>query len=392
VAKYLLGLLSFLLCLSTAQNVDSASLLEALEFVTADTSYIYFTDWERLKDYQGVAELSGQDTLGQRTEFYQSLVKDQATASVHGANSAVAYDHTELWGWDTVDLRWELNVTTEGPSVYVLALRKDFELKPLKGLLEAREYAKTSLQGADLYHHELDFEADWVLGELSIFNIAIMPDQKILVLSSSLESVQTVLAAYGRALSANRDLYTRAVKPLGKVASAILTLGTLCSDLSFAALVQPLLERGVSREVIDEMSEGLESSALHPYLAFALGYRYENSQPLGVMVMTYSDAALAQADLELRRMAATEGLSLQTNLPYREAVFELQEAQVEDTSVLLELRPINNQPRRLFDMVYARDGHALAFFPGMTQPAWTPDGKLVMVGSLTRLVKKMVFL
>jgi Tol biopolymer transport system component len=32
-------------------------------------------------------------------------------------------------------------------------------------------------------------------------------------------------------------------------------------------------------------------------------------------------------------------------------------------------------------MVKARAGNTLAFFPGMTQPAWTPDGRLVMVGS-----------
>ncbi len=32
-------------------------------------------------------------------------------------------------------------------------------------------------------------------------------------------------------------------------------------------------------------------------------------------------------------------------------------------------------------VVKARDGRTLAFFPGMTQPAWTPDNRLVMVGS-----------
>jgi hypothetical protein len=32
-------------------------------------------------------------------------------------------------------------------------------------------------------------------------------------------------------------------------------------------------------------------------------------------------------------------------------------------------------------MVKARDGRTLAFFPGMTHPTWTPDNRLVMVGS-----------
>jgi WD40-like Beta Propeller Repeat len=32
-------------------------------------------------------------------------------------------------------------------------------------------------------------------------------------------------------------------------------------------------------------------------------------------------------------------------------------------------------------IVRARDGRTLAFFPGMTQPTWTPDNRLVMVGS-----------
>jgi hypothetical protein len=57
-----------------AQNADSASLLEALEFVTSDTKYVSFTNWELIKTYEGVAELSGQDAFDKRSEFYNSLL------------------------------------------------------------------------------------------------------------------------------------------------------------------------------------------------------------------------------------------------------------------------------------------------------------------------------
>ncbi len=354
MAKYILVLLIFSLCVSTAQSTGSTSLLEALEFVTTDTDYISFTNWEQLKTYEGLANLSSQNSLEERRAFYQSLLEAQAAASAHGVSSILAFDHAEMWGWDTLDLRWEITLQVDGPPVYVLALQKDFDTTRLENLLVNRNYQKTTVEDVDLYSHKLEF-ADWVLGELSILNIAILRNKNMLVLSSAPESVQAVLTADGHEPSLKQDLYRRALNPLGDVASAILTLGTWCSELSFEGIKQTFLEQGMSEEAIDKIQEQIGSSPFHPYVSFALGYRYEDDQPLGVVVMDYADAPTAQADLEARRMEAEEGLSLRVNLPYRAAVFEVQEARVEDTVLVLELLPFNSQPKRLFEMVYTRD-------------------------------------
>lgn len=349
MAKYLAIISGFTFCLVIAQ--PSVPLLEVLEFATLDTEYIYFTNWELIKTYEGVPSLSGQDSLEKRLKLYKSMLDRQAAASAHGLDVA-SYDLTKLWGWDSVDLRWEAFLVQDSPPVYVLALRKNFDKMSLEKLLKERNYQKIRFKAYDLYSRKLDFKADWVLGELTLFNLAILQN-KILVLSSSLESIQKVLSTYKQ--NQNTSIYQRVLEPLGEVAAAILSPGALCSDLSFANMVEYWLNQGVSEDVIEAMKEQMESSSLHPYLSFALGYRYENNRPLGMVVIDYGDELLAQVDLEKRRLAASEGMSLLANLPYQDIAFELEEARVEDTAVVLEMRPFNDQPRRLFELLYTRD-------------------------------------
>lgn len=64
---------------------------------------------------------------------------------------------------------------------------------------------------------------------------------------------------------------------------------------------------------------------------------------------------VAAADLPGRRRLAEKGVSSRTHQPYARAVFAVVDATVDDSVVSLDVNPVDDQPRRLFQMVYARD-------------------------------------
>jgi hypothetical protein len=46
---------------------------------------------------------------------------------------------------------------------------------------------------------------------------------------------------------------------------------------------------------------------------------------------------------------------MMTSKPYRETNFVLADATIAGSSVVLSVRPVDDRPRRLFDMVYRQD-------------------------------------
>jgi hypothetical protein len=94
---------------------------------------------------------------------------------------------------------------------------------------------------------------------------------------------------------------------------------------------------------------------LHPWTALGIAYARPDWQPAGRIAMGFLDPAHAEADLEPRSTMARDGISLAAARPYAEAVFTLDDARVEDTTLILDVSPAGDMPRRLFQMVQARD-------------------------------------
>jgi len=95
----------------------------------------------------------------------------------------------------------------------------------------------------------------------------------------------------------------------------------------------------------------------------AIGYRYEDDQPVGMIGIYYSSAGSAENDLERRRLWAEEGTSFRVNVPIREAYFTVEDAYVKGSVLMLVVRPVNDMPRRLYHMVSSRD-MVFALCPG----------------------------
>jgi hypothetical protein len=344
---------------------EAGHLEQALAMVPADSSRIYFTDWELIKAYEGFPELSSERPMDERMSFMKAFIGDVATGAPprqavlpgYGYNRFLI--HAETWSWDSTDLVWEVSLERgSAPPAYVLQLRDDFDFGPLLELFEERGYGRSERQGVTVFSHDMDLEQEWVRkSEFGILNTAVMVDERRLVLSSALEGVQAIVDVIeGGARSLAEDPAAAATaERLGEVAAAYLSAGpTAC--MSSGDPLQAWSDQGMGEEQLAQMRELMEEvPPVHFYSGLGLGYRYEKERPLGLVVMHYPRTEEAEGDLETRRRLAEEGSSLAFEGTLREAVFTLEGAAVEGSDLVLRVRPVDDMPRRLFEMVFQRD-------------------------------------
>lgn len=335
-------------------------LADVLQFVPADIREpsVFFTDWAQIKTLIGLEEVTSESPFELRFELVQRIHQDQAAASAYGLSHF--RQHADSWGWDTSDLDWEANIVSYdiGP-VYILKLREDFDFAPVTQRFEARGFVQTESYGALIYTHELDPQADWVrTTELSIHATAYIEEDNLLILSSYLGSVKALLAAYAgevASLSGN-PFAVSAVEHFGEPASASLLLGVgQCLGFTESPLLN-LLGTMPDEEKIAQLKAEFEArELLVPYRVFSVGYDYENDRPIGTIVFEYDTSELAEIDLQARCVLAEEGLSAHYDASIAESYFSVLNCDVQDSAIILEVTPVNDQPNRLFRMILYRD-------------------------------------
>jgi hypothetical protein len=316
------------------------SLAQAMAMMPADVRRFGFTNWTLIKQYERAEELTSRDSVEKRITFFRSLLHGQTTPHL---TDIISFDlHAETWGWDGTDLLWEASALHDGPPIRVLRLRDDFDFAPLEARFEQRGFDLSEYRGVPIYSHELQVGMDWyVPGHLAIFNTAIMAQDGILVLSAKIDSIYKVLDVYrgGAASLFDEENVQTVVSCLGGVAAAIVSTD-MCAILGDEVELSPAAV---------EERHGLNPKRVHAYSVFALGYWYEETQPVGRMVMQYARAEDAQSDLAVRSDVIRDGIGLD-GVPYRE-VMTLKDASVQGNTLVLQLRPVDDRPSRLFDMV-----------------------------------------
>jgi hypothetical protein len=344
-----------------AEDVTGSSpLLDVLPFVPAAsvTATVYFTDWTVLKGYVGFDAAFQQSPEDAEKALTTSLGRGQAAASAFGANHP---DEAALWGWRSSDLQWEANSTSgTAMSVYVLKFAPGFQFGPLVSLFEQRGFTQTESHGVMVYSHPLDFRAEWLAkSELAILNTAVVAEDGLLILSSSAAALDEALSAYRReipTLSEDAAAQGLAGRMQG-VASAILVIGPgACSSLSPDSVLESFIHASDPQDLNAALNALLaERAGLHSFTAFGVAYRYDGDMAVGTFVLHFLDPTSANADLPLRRGLAELGASAPGGQPYSEVAFTLIRADVEESDLTLIVRPIADEPRRLFQMVLARD-------------------------------------
>ncbi len=328
------------------------SLLAAFSFAPPRADLLFFTNWQAIKAQQSAAAITSASPLDERMDLLRVLNGSHAGAS--GFALAYLATQAEQWGWDSTDLLWEATIQGEGPPVYVLRLRGDYDMAALLARFEARDFTRTEQDGAIVYTHPLDLTVPWRT-ELAVFNAAVLPDEHILIHASGAEPILSALAAHAGADNWQGDAAATAVAAsLGPTYAAVVAVGAqTCMALGVSALpgvdqLSPADLAAVQRAVFGE-------APLHAYGALGIGYRYEDGRPLGFIVLHYPDGAVAQLDLEPRRQLAAEGQSIAARAPVAEALFSLQSTGVQGGDLVLTVRPADDRPQRLFQMFYRRD-------------------------------------
>jgi hypothetical protein len=347
-----------LLIKAPASAPINANLAAALAHSPAPTEYFAYSDWTVIKEVAGITDLNSTDSMEERLAFILPLaVDEQALAAAFGNN--YFYTHAETWGWDSTDLLWEANLTSNGPPIFILRFRDDFDFAPVFARLDERGYNTSELGGVTLYSHAMDMSADWLgTSEFAILNIAFLENEKLFILSSSLDTVTSVLDAIDQGETlANLPAVRSVAAELGDAGAVILSpLG--CQLLDVTQVV-----RG-STEILEALIGEMERSGISGlYTVFGLGYRVEvrdgESLPLGVFVHHYPIAAQAAAEFELRRLVAETAKSLATNAPYGE-LFEVVDAKVVDAgtsgaNLVLSLHALDRPPQLFINMFNQRD-------------------------------------
>ncbi len=344
--------LAFLIVLSLAacggSSVATSELSGALASAPSDASEVLYTNWALIKKYEGAEDLTSQSSLDRRKEFILALTKDQAGASGYAISRFL--QHADAWGWDSTDLVWEITLTRDAPPAYVLRFRDNFDFALITRRFNERGFTQSQHNGATIYSHEMDVKADWLRQtEFAILNTAVLADDKTLILSTTIDNVKAILDARrdrGRSLAGD-EAFSATADRLGEVAAATLSRSAeVCASL---AQVVPARLPNSLKMLLDQLSP------LHAYSVLGIGYRYEDGEPIGLLVLHYASADDAQADLESRKRLAEDGYSLRVGRLYSEAILTLEAATVEGSDIVLRVNPVNNMPRRLIELGFTRD-------------------------------------
>lgn len=344
-----------------AEDVTGSSpLLDVLPFVPASSvpATVFFTDWTVLKGYVGFDAALQQSSEDAEKALTTSLGRGQAAASAFGANHP---DEAALWGWRSTDLQWEANFASgTAMAVYVLKFAPGFRFDPLISLFEERGFTQTESHGVMVYSHPLDFRAEWLAkSELAILNTAVVAEDGLLILSSSAAALDEALSAYRKEIpTLSEDTAAQVLAGrLQGVASAILVVGPgACSSLSPDSVLESIITASDPLDLYAALNALLaERAGLHVFTAFGVAYRYDGGAPIGTFVLGFPDPESANSDLPLRRGLAELGASAQGGRPYSQVAFTVIRADVEESDLTLTVRPIADEPGRLFQMVLARD-------------------------------------
>ena len=346
--------------LAATHALSATSLEQVLRFVPQDSTdvMILFTDWSQIKSNLGLGLLTSEGPPAFRLELAMRVSQDQAAASAYALS--FIRTHADTWGWDTADLDWEANVLTrELPPTYILKLRDDFDFSPVATNFAERGFIRTESYGALVFTHEFAGEADWIrTTELAILTTAYVEEEQLMILSSFPAGVEAFLGVRaGELASLAADRFTRATVEHLKNPTAAIVLRGLGECLYFTPNpILDLLGTIPTDERIAELKATIEKQELLvPYRALGVGYRQEEGRPVGTIVFEYDTPELAAMELPVRSLLAQEGMSAHYDAPISESHFTLIDSDVQASAVILTVAPINEQPNRLFRMIFYRD-------------------------------------
>jgi hypothetical protein len=302
--------------------------------VPDDSNIFRFTHWNRLKRHNRVPEMTSEYEMLDRKRFMvQVLTKNQVAAVMDKDFFEV---QANLWGWDSSDLVWEAEALFANMIDYlnILRVRPNFDMEKFVTLLLDRDFKTVTYEGVTIYSMPLTEEVDWYnISPLSIHNIAIFPDEDLLIMSPVIESVQKVVDTMRDQIPAIWDdpLVKRAAFQLVGMAAVEMQRGLESCEYYSAG-------NSDKGRLINAATEQLDNWPVLPYQLMALGHAFSNEAQVDLVLFHYDDFRQAELDFEFRENLIRMGTSPKRNVPYS-AQFILQDSELDDALMTFSLVP-----------------------------------------------------
>jgi hypothetical protein len=332
-----------------------SALFQALQIIPQNANYLHFINWAHIKKIEGFESVTSTSDRDEWRKFFLNARQKNAVRSAYGITKLA--EHAQVWGWDTADLEWEARLINSSPPSYVLKFREDFSFAPIIARFEERGFKKSVYQGIPVYSHKIELSQDWLRAtEFSILNTAVIEDAHMLVMSIDPDFVLTMIDAYQDRFDslADKPNIQAVVSHLDDPIVAFIS-DDPCSVFSSQAL---LARQGIFPGVLDQLQAQLnDRPQLRKYEALGIEYFMEDSQPIGMIVMQFSNVEDANEDLQARQQLAQTGLVRgKDKRTYGEVFFTLgQDAKLNGRQIIFLVKPVDNDPSRLFMMIDLMD-------------------------------------
>jgi hypothetical protein len=255
---------------------------------------------------------------------------------------------SEAWGWDSLDLEWEARVYGD---LAVMRFAERWDVRRFRQALTGFGYRPEEVTGATVYHPDPTAEVPWHLRFANMHGldihgraitepmvqVAVSDDGRTVLFSRSHQAGPRLLAgleADPAAVAATGP--GRAALALGRpVAASVLHGSAACSERTNGWL------EGEARRLAASVAP------LHRYEALAAGYsRAHAAAPAdGRYVFEYEWPQQALEDLDGRRMLIEQGYQYDDDVSrYADVAFDLADAQVVGSGLVLDVSPVNDAP------------------------------------------------
>lgn len=343
-------------------------LLEALAYVPPDGEVVSveFIDWAALKAQHGGDGVTSRSPLHDREAVLLEIARWEAVDTSLGLDRLASW--VDAWGWDTTDLDRQLHLTASPgvPSTTVLRFRDDWDAEPFMAQLERHGFVRDDQPtfiafepGPEAWYGPGE-EIERLFGEIFLppgasvapgVGLTFSHDGRTVVVSEGIGR-----DGFGRKVAAgavDSDPAAVAASPFGRAAAR------LGEPLTALLLAGEHVCSGTGRENAllrgDAARLARSIGPLRAYEALGIGYQRTPgaAEAVGRYVFDYAGPKRAEHDLEGRATLLEQGAAARR--PYRDVAFRLKEATTVGQDVVLEVEPLGDPPKALFDQVVHQD-------------------------------------
>ncbi len=157
----------------------SASLQQALGLVPASAAQVEFADMAAAKQRWGMSQVNS-STLADSAKDPELWKRYSAKARASAAESSLVKESPAMtgWGWNALDVDWEIRMSDQGPPVSIYKLRDSLDMNVVTDSLVKHKFVRSGTGDAPRFDRDLA-DASGVLIFLS--GVTVVPAEHLMV-------------------------------------------------------------------------------------------------------------------------------------------------------------------------------------------------------------------